>query len=123
MPIKCKYKVKFYYRYCDDIVILSSDKEYLWKLHCIINNILNKAKLDIKPNYRIAPLNQGLDYLGFVIYSGIYSRVRKRIKLNAKKKLCHIVSKYRKQEIIAAIKGYCLYCNGHNLFNTLIIWH
>lgn len=122
MPSKCKYRVKFYYRYCDDVVILGPSKQYLWEIHHIIVDLLKDSKLTIKPNYRVFPLEIGLDFLGFVTYSGVYSRVRKRIKKNAQRKLSYLKSKKRRQEIVASIKGYCLHCNGHNLFNTLISW-
>lgn len=120
MPLKCKYRIKFYYRYCDDIVILGPSKEYLWEVHLLVVELLKDSKLTIKSNYRVAPLLEGLDFLGYVIYNGIYSKVRKRIKKNAQRKISHVYSKGRRQEIVASIKGYCLHCNGHNLFNTII---
>lgn len=120
MPLKCKYRVKFYYRFCDDIVILGRNKKDLWEIHKLILTLLKDSKLTIKENYRVAPVSEGIDFLGWVIYSGIYSRVRKRIKTKAQRKLSYIKSKNRRQEIIASIKGYCLHSNGHNLFNTLI---
>lgn len=120
IPLKCKYRIKFYYRYCDDIVILGPNKEYLWKVHLLVVELLKDSKLTIKSNYRVAPLSEGLDFLGYVIYNGIYSKVRKRIKKNTQRKISHVYSKGRRQEIVASIKGYCLHCNGHNLFNTII---
>lgn len=120
MPLKCKYRIKFYYRYCDDIVILGPSKEYLWEVHLLVVELLKDSKLTIKSNYRVSPLSEGLDFLGYVIYNGIYSKVRKRIKKNAQRKISHVYSKGRRQEIVASIKGYCLHCNGHNLFNTII---
>ena len=90
MPMKCEHRVKFYYRYCDDIVILGPNKEYLWKLHKIMQGLLDGIHLTIKSNYRVFPLSEGLDYLGFVTYNGTYSRVRKRIKNNAKRKLSYL---------------------------------
>lgn len=120
MPLKCKYRIKFYYRYCDDIVILAKTKRELWQIHSIVCNLLKNSGLTIKHNYKIAPIFIGINFLGFVIYNGIYCKVRKRIKENAKKKLTKLKSKRRRQEIIAAIKGYCLYSNSHNLFNKLI---
>lgn len=96
-------------------------KKELWSIHLIVCNLLKNSYLTIKKNYRIAPLSIGLDYLGFVIYSGVYCRIRKRIKKNAQIKLSYLKSNRRRQEIIASIKGYCLYSNGHNLFNKLII--
>lgn len=120
IPLKCEYRVKFYYRYCDDVVILAGTKEELWRIHGIICMLLEGSKLTIKPNYRVAPLSEGLDFLGFVTYSGIYCRVRKRIKQNAQRNLSYLKSNGRRQEIIASIKGYCLHSNGHNLFNKLV---
>lgn len=123
MPLKCKHRVKYYYRYCDDITILASDKQYLWSIHNLIVKYLDGTGLQIKPDYRVFPLSSGLDFLGFVTYSGTYSRVRKRIKNNAKKKLLRLQSNRRRQEVIAPIKGYCLHSNGHHLFNTLTSYY
>jgi hypothetical protein len=120
MVLKCEYQVRFYYRYYDDIVILGKDKEQLWDIHNLICYLLKDSKLTIKPNYRIAPTSEGIDFLGFVIYSGIYCKVRKRIKKKAEKKLKKIKSNTRRKEIISSVKGYCLHSNGHNLFNKLI---
>lgn len=82
--------------------------------------MLRDTNLDIKPNYRVFPITEGIDFLGYVIYSGIYCKVRKRIKNNAKRKLHKLKSKTRRQEIIASIKGYCVHSNGHHLFNILV---
>lgn len=120
IPLKCRYRIKFYYRYCDDIVILGPTKLYLWKVHNIINEQLRGTKLHIKPNYRVCPLQRGIDFLGYVVLSGFYCRVRKRVKSNAQRKLHKLRSCRRRQEIIASIKGYCIHSNGHNLFNSLI---
>lgn len=120
MPMKCQYRTKFYYRYCDDIVILSTNKKDLWKQHQRIQSLLLGTGLSIKDNYKVSPISNGLDYLGYVIYDGTSSKVRKRIKNNAKKKLSHIKSKNRRQEVVASIKGYCLHCNGYNLFKALV---
>lgn len=120
MPLKCRHRVKFFYRYCDDIVILGPSKEYLWGIHNIIVELLENTKLQIKPNYRVYPLSEGIDFLGYVIFSGIHCRVRKRIKNNAQRKLHKLRSSRRRQEIIASIKGYCVHSNGHNLFNNLV---
>lgn len=120
--MKTKYSCKHYYRYCDDIVILGS-KEELWKYYNIILKELDGTNLDIKPNYIVRPVSEGIDYLGYVIYSANYSRVRKRIKKNAARKLHHIKSYKRTGEVLNAIKGYCKYSNGTYLFYKLLNIH
>lgn len=47
-------KCKFYYRYADDIVILSNDKEYLHKVLIYIKLYIKTIGLKIKDNYQIS---------------------------------------------------------------------
>jgi RNA-directed DNA polymerase len=121
--MKTKYHCKYYYRYCDDIVILAGNKKELWKYHDIIKKELLGTNLSIKPSYTVRPVSNGIDYLGYVIYSDKYSRVRKRIKKNALKKMNTLISYRRRREILNAIKGYCKYSQGRHLFNKLINLH
>lgn len=121
--MKTTYKCKYYYRYCDDIVILSGNKKDLWNYHNTIKQELIGTNLSIKPSYTIRPLSDGIDYLGYVIYSDSYSRIRKRIKRKALNKMNNLVSHRRRTEIINSIKGYCKYSKGKHLFNKLINLH
>lgn len=51
-------KIKHYYRYADDIVILSDNKEFLHKVLILIKLYLKyKLKLVLKPNYQIYPVD------------------------------------------------------------------
>ena len=50
-------KFKFYYRYADDIVVLSSDKEFLRKVLIYIKLYLATIGLKVKPNYQIFPVD------------------------------------------------------------------
>ena len=55
-------KCKFYYRYADDIGILSSDKEFLRKVLIYIKLYLATIGLKVKPNYQIFPVDsRGID--------------------------------------------------------------
>lgn len=79
--LKENQKVKYYFRYCDDLVILHNDKEYL---HILFNNIkhyLNtNLDLEIKSNYQIFPVNKrGIDFVGYKFYHN-YILLRKSIK-------------------------------------------
>lgn len=77
---------RYYYRYCDDIVILGNNKE---KLHYICNEIrkymINKLNVSIKDNYQIFPIDRrGIDFLGYRFFHG-YILVRKRIVKDMKR--------------------------------------
>jgi RNA-directed DNA polymerase len=83
--MKEKYGVKSYYRYCDDIIIIDSNKSLLHWLKEIIKEELDKIKLKIKENmqvYKITRLRP-VDCLGFKIYKGDVS-TRDRIVNNLK---------------------------------------
>ena len=57
--VKEELKVKYYYRYADDIVLLSDSKEQLrsWLL-AIKLYLTNVLKLKLKDNYQIYPVSQ-----------------------------------------------------------------
>lgn len=60
--------VKHYYRYADDGVILGADKKYLHRLADAIQQYLrDELQLEVKPNYIIAPVTEGIDFLGYVL--------------------------------------------------------
>lgn len=60
--------IKHYIRYCDDFVVISTDKSYLLSLIKPIRQFLsNELKLELHPNkISIRPWNQGIDFLGYV---------------------------------------------------------
>ncbi len=73
-------KVKYYYRYCDDIIMLSDDKEYLHDCRLTLTDTLSTLDLSVKPNYQLYEINsnRGIDFLGLVIYRNKV-KVRKSI--------------------------------------------
>lgn len=82
--LKCRY----YYRYCDDVVILSDSKEFLHGVLIAMNDYLvGNLKLSIKSNYQVFPVDaRGIDFLGYRFFHG-YTLVRKRIVKEMKRKL------------------------------------
>lgn len=50
-------KCKFYYRYADDIVILSHDKDFLHKVLIYIKLYVHTIGLKVKDNYQIYPVD------------------------------------------------------------------
>lgn len=108
--------VMYYFRYADDMVFFSASKQFLHKLLFNIKIYL-KDKLDLvlKPNYRIAPLWCGLDFLGYVFREN-YTRIRPGIKKNCARMLA---SKPNMASIYSYL-GWFMHANTINLQNKLI---
>ncbi|WP_346236132.1 RNA-directed DNA polymerase [Niabella insulamsoli] len=80
--IKQEKKVKYYFRYMDDVAILHSDKAALHQLRKDIAKYLESSlKLELKGNWQVFPITNdiGLDMLGYVYYRN-YTLLRKRNK-------------------------------------------
>ena len=110
--------VKYYYRYCDDIVILARTKRRLWYLRDIVHEQAGLLKLEVKPNECVRPTRDGIDFLGFV-FDGEKARLRKRTKQKAARKLHKLKSRKRRQEIIGSLKGMAKWCNSKHLYKQL----
>jgi retron-type reverse transcriptase len=55
--IKENLGVKYYFRYCDDMVFLGESKERMWEIYEAVNDVVNKQlNLIIKPNYAVFPV-------------------------------------------------------------------
>lgn len=103
--IKEELKVKYYFRYCDDFVILHSDKEQLWRyFHEIKNYLETNLNLEIKGNYQVFPVEKrSVDYLGYKHYH-THTLLRKEIKKN-----------YIKNKNKINHKGWLIHCDSINL--------
>lgn len=118
------YNVRFYYRYADDIVILSNDKAELHALVVAINHYLVEfRRLSLKGNYQIYPVEaRGIDFVGYVTY---HTHVLAR-KAN-KKKLCRTVAGMRKAGLTdedirlqtSSNVGFMKHCNSKHLLKIL----
>lgn len=122
--VKEQLKVRYYYRYADDIVLLAADKETLSGHLVFINHFLNcERALDMKRNYQIFPVeSRGVDFVGYVTYH-THSLARKRNKQN----LCRKVAEYRKKGLedeeirrkVASNLGFMQHCDSIHLLNTI----
>jgi len=82
--IKHHLKMKYYLRYCDDFIILGSDKNFLKSLILKIDNFLKlNLNLSLHPNkIFIRKYHQGVDFLGYVSfphYSILRNKTKKRM--------------------------------------------
>lgn len=116
--IKDKYGIKYYYRYCDDGIILSDSKKELWRIRKLIHNHVSSIGLKIKENDRIFPISEGIDFLGYVI-NPEFTRLRKRVKKNFARKLNCLKSRRRRRELISSFYGMVKHADCNNLFIKL----
>ena len=103
--IKEELGIKYYLRYCDDMVLLSGDKSKLHNCRKSIQSYLkNKLKLDLKNNYQVFPVeSRGIDFVGYKHYH-THTLLRKSIKLN-----------YVKSKNKTNWNGWLVHCNSINL--------
>lgn len=69
----------------------------------------------MKANERIYPVSQGIDFVGYDIYKD-YTRIRKRNKKKAARRLHKIKSKRRRAEILASFYSLCKHADAKHLF-------
>lgn len=95
-------RVRYYFRYADDIVVLHHDKKYLRALLADFERYLDtELNLRVKDNKQVFPVakdhkdrhGRGIDFLGYVFYHN-ETRLRKRIKQN----FCRKVARLRKRK-------------------------
>lgn len=108
--------LKHYFRYCDDIVVLASDKKYLHHFFKEAKAYLTgELNLTIKPNYQIFPVDsRGIDFLGYRFFHG-YTLLRKSIK----KKMIKAVASGN-QKAFPSYHGWMKHANCYNLQNKYL---
>ena len=117
--VKGMLMVSHYYRYCDDTVVGSYDKKEAWKMRDVIHRCVEGIGQHIKKNERVFPVDEGLDFLGYVLYPS-HTRLRKRIKQKAARKLHRVKSRKRRQEIIGSFYGMSKHADCVHLMKRLL---
>ena len=115
--IKEEKRVRYYYRYADDLVILSDNKEYLHELLFEIRGYMrDRLRLTIKGNYQVFPVDaRGIDFLGYV-FRHTHTRLRKSIKQN----FARMIAKNNNPKSVASYYGWACHCNSKNLLKKLL---
>lgn len=116
--IKEALKVKYYFRYADDIVILSNDKENLQQILKAIKEYFEiQLKLEVKDNWQIFPVeSRGIDFVGYVHFH-THTLLRKSIK----KRFARMLKRKPKRESIASYYGWAKHCNSKHLLKKLLL--
>lgn len=116
--LKDRCQIPHFYRYCDDGAALAATKEQLWQVRGIVHRQIEGIGLRVKPNERIFPTSEGIDFLGFVIYPN-HVRLRKRIKKNAARHIAKVKSRKRRKELVASLYGMAKHADCNNMFLKL----
>lgn len=96
--VKRELGCKAYVRYVDDAVFFGKDKEALWKWKESIRERLARLRLTIHPGTHPRPVNEGIPFLGFIIYP--YKRRLKRRKgVYFVRRLRHLICDYHEGRI------------------------
>jgi RNA-directed DNA polymerase len=115
--LKEQKRVKYYFRYADDLVILSDNKSYLHQLLSDIRFYLEEnLKLTVKHNYQIFPIDdRGIDFVGYV-FRHTHTLLRKTIKQN----FARMLAKKPNKQSIASYNGWASHCNSIHLLKKLL---
>lgn len=113
--IKEEKRIAYYYRYADDLVILSSDKGSLHRLLNDIKQYLAGLKLEVKSNHQVFPVDaRGIDFVGYVFYH-THIKIRKQIKQSFARKL----ARNQNDRSIASYLGWLGHCDAKHLIKKL----
>lgn len=121
--IKEQLQVKHYFRYADDIVILSDNKDTLRNILYSVRQCLHELKLQLKPNYQIYPVDsRGIDFVGYRFFHK-YILLRKSIKNRLKR----LINKFINNTVnidqlaihIQSYFGWLKYCNSKHLLSII----
>jgi len=115
--IKEEKHVKYYFRYADDIVILSGNKSYLHQLLAEIRLYLSRnLNLIVKDNYQVFPVrSRGIDFVGYVFFH-THTRLRKGIK----KRFARMLASNKNTQSIASYYGWAKHCDSKHLLKKLL---
>lgn len=122
--IKETLHVKYYFRYCDDMVILCNSKEELAELRVKIQDYLrNELDLELKKNWQVFPVeDRGIDYCGLVFKHNhilIRSSIKRRIMGTVKRYMNHTISQETFDMKMTAYYGWMKRTNSKNLAYTI----
>ena len=101
--------VRYYARYCDDLVILDTEKARLHELYRGTVEYMDGLRLQIKGDHQIFPSRiRGIDFLGYRFF-GYKTLVRKRIVKDFHKKLTAIRKRWQRMPASAIVNGVMSY--------------
>lgn len=107
--VKHELEVKYYARYTDDFIIVSTDKTYLENLLAPMQDFLReRLLLELHPKKIILRKHgRGVDFLGYIVLPN-HIQLRAKTKRRIPRKLQHAVRAYKRGEISELTLESCL---------------
>lgn len=124
---KHEFRLHYYIRYMDDVIILSDSKNELAQLKVAIEEFLNDClHLDLNKKTAIRPVWTGIDFVGFHIWP-THRKLKKqtaRRMIRNVKRICEAIAagKMDKEElgrVAASYNGILEHCNSYGLRRKL----
>ncbi len=122
--IKERIRIEGYIRYMDDIVLFADEKETLWDAAAGVESYLQeKLCLTLKKgSLLLAPVKQGLSFLGFRVFPGVirisrkgWRRFRRKIQQTENMFLREEIDDERRVRSMASLIGHLGQANTRNL--------
>jgi hypothetical protein len=116
-------RVKYYFRYADDMVFLHSSKQFLHSLVPEIKEYFNTLKISLKDNWQVFPVAaRGIDFVGYVFYHH-YTILRKSVKQNFCRKAARLnksnIGRKNYLQALCSWWGWAKHCNCRHLIHKL----
>ena len=118
--IKEIFKIKNYFRYCDDVLIMSNDKEELWRILEFIEGHFKDINLKVKENHQLYQIgDRGVSCLGYIVYRNRVDLKRNIIE-NFSKKL-HKMERAKRVDMksLGSYYGWFKHCDSYGLWIKL----
>ena len=122
--VKHRLKARHYFRYCDDFVIVHTDRGYLEKFIGVIRNFLSEELLlELHPNkVEIRKVSHGIDFLGYVVLpratvirTSTKNRMLRKLKRGSERFTRGDITKETFQNTVASYLGILKHCKNREL--------
>ncbi len=114
--------LRYYYRYCDDTVILGDNKARLHQVCQWYTEQLSKIGLQLKPNWQVFPVAaRGIDFLGYRFFHHrtlLRRRIAQRFRQQMRRlrKHWHRLSRVSALSTVMSYYGWARFANASRLF-------
>ncbi len=115
--VKQDLRVKHYFRYADDMIILGQTASELHQIRAKVQHyLITELHLELKSNYQVFKVNaRGIDFVGYVHYH-THTRLRKSIKQS----FARAVNKGLSRQSLASFMGWAKHADCRNLLKKLL---
>ena len=119
--LKEETQCKHYFRYCDDLVILHPVKDHLHAIRVALSHKLAAIQLTLKDNWRVYPVNTGVDFLGYKFFH-THTLLRTSLAKRFRERAAYIRRNWYRMPVVSAMStlmsyyGWQKYANAWNLY-------